>query len=285
MSKLNILKRVLAVVLVLILAMHLSPTKAFAFNPSYMDPAKWSSSQNIASESISKSGLNGDLEGTFSYFVDDEEYCVYVWLNLYNQYITKSTTGYVSFEFCNSKESYSFSVDEYGIADEQEQRYFVANSSFDNKSGYASYIVAIDINNGASENTMKISVNLDGAKYVIAKDVPVIKAEPPTTTKVAKQKTTKHLTTKSTKAKDKKSSKYTTKFRLDTSNASDEYDNYGEIVNAPTQQYTAPNQKKTPKYTTKSRVAIILLSIGAAAGIALIIASAILTKKHPDQEE
>lgn len=255
---------------------------AFAFSEGYMNVEKWSYSDNITSESISTKGAFGNLTGTLSYFVDNEEYCVYIWLNLYENSITSNSFASVNLDFQSSGEKYQFSVDEEGAVyySNNEDQYFNVNSSFVNTKGNGNYIVAVDINNGYTENLMSISASINGNKYVIKKNIPIIAPVEPTTTKAPK--TTKAKSSSPTKSKNKNKAYATTKFHFNGNvKSSVNTKSTTEKPSAPLQQYD-----DAPKVQYSQRSIIILIACGVALliGLIFIIVGQINTKIAKQQK-
>ena len=100
-----------------LLCFFTTPFSALAYNADYMSPEKWNS-KNVVSADFVKRGAAGEVSGTYKYFLDNDDGCFYICLN-----VDKSDSEIVpenikiGFNITDGAELYSFAADQNGMCD------------------------------------------------------------------------------------------------------------------------------------------------------------------------
>lgn len=288
-----------------VLALMLSPVcTAYSYNADYMSVEKWEDNDDVISGSIDKNGSFGRLIGSYSYYVDDADNCVYYYFSVAEDNISTSSDVSLEFRIVNENEEYVFGVDENGIMPESTKysKLFSVHSKFSTYEDKGDYFVAVDINNGCKENYVSVYFHSRG-RYVIDDlvDVPVIvpvtTAKNRTTTRNAiSSKTTKQTTTisyvhvyeevtdpedttqKNTKSKQKSTSRSSSNKRV-YSTIPTSYDDYEG--GSPTSSMDASEIDSNVDETTAFDYRSVIVAVAiAAAGVGIILFGLLYKRKN-----
>lgn len=300
------MKRIYIFITTLIIAL-LPVVTAYSYNADYMTVDKWSDTDNAITGNINKAGAFGTLVGTYSYYFDDRDNCIYCYFSVKEDNINTNDDVAIEVNVSNPSEEYSFSVDKNGLVEDDNgvSQYFDIYSSFSTYSNHhGDYIVAVDINNGSRTNYVTFFFYTRG-RYVIndLRDIEVVKSNSTTTQRqsttisgsTASAKTTKKATTTqgykqvyeevfdttTAKAKAKKTKKTTqSKKKVDYTTSSNTSSNYTQSESVEVIQYD--DDSTSASITVNRKMFIIAIAI-AVTGIALIlIAIAVKPKKESE---
>lgn len=271
---------------------------ALAYNQDYLQSEKWVANKNVQTSGIDIEGDNGVLKGSVQYFLDEREYCIYLNFSFSEDNISPDACIKFSFKVTDGTETYQFEVDENGMCDStgQENELFTVASNFSTYTEFnGSYIIAMDIHNGSPENYITVHISVNGHKYLIMKNVPMVlfqETEPAKTTAVKtktsatrRETSTKSTTTAQNKKDTAAAKTTTTKFYApividkETTTAANPTEYVSDTDS--TENMTHYNKEPTVEITTASKIWLV-----SGIGIAVIGMAFILTAKfRKDKKE
>lgn len=192
-----------------LLCFFTTPFSALAYNADYMSPEKWTG-KNVVSADFVKKGAAGEMSGTYKYFLDNDDGCFYICLN-----VDKSDSEIVpenikiGFNITDGAESYSFAADQNGMCDSDEgtAEVFSVQSDFLTYSNLhgGRYICAVNIPKGEDSYNFVVSMWNNGRRYIIDEKITVKRIS--TNTKKS-ERTKKSKASKSAKSTTERSTKF-----------------------------------------------------------------------------
>ena len=192
-----------------LLCFFTTPFSALAYNADYMSPEKWNS-KNVVSADFVKKGVAGEISGTYKYFLDNDDSCFYICLN-----VDKSDSEIVpenikiGFNITDGAELYSFAADQNGMCDSDEgtAEVFSVQSDFLTYSNLhgGRYICAVSIPKGEDSYNFVVSLWNNGRRYIIDEKITVKRIS--TNTKKS-ERTQKSKVSKSAKSTTARSTKF-----------------------------------------------------------------------------
>lgn len=241
-------KRVCAGVIAFAIMLSFCMT-ANAMDANYLEDSKWYHNENISTKKLDLKSNKNYLDGTLSYFFDNDDNCFYIKASVWESSVVKENNNvFFSFEIENDKENIAFSVNENGIDNEiyQERYSTIQRFESDYNLQTGNYVVALKINNDELINYLSARLFINGHGYLLIEQMlldATVKTEEQTTQNTAKtsEKSTKtkesttkfHATTTVTKSK-------TTKF-------------YAEYVASETTEITEESSITEIKENSKSK--------------------------------
>lgn len=222
----------------------------FALNANYLDESKWVADSKTTTLLLDgKTSVNNTLDGVFKYYVDNENYCLYMYFSITESSITESNNLVkISATVNTSAYEYKFSIDENGICDSlsEEENIFTVQQNFSTTSNGGIFIAGFQFSN-KSQSTVDIDLYINSHKYSI---IDGIIMEPVATTTTAKSK--KSSSTKSSKTTKKATAK-SNNAKVSTTQTT-KFSGVAETTSAIAKSSAATNQSENDTSTSESDI-------------------------------